>query len=159
MFCTNCGVGNNEGSRFCTKCGSHLVQQSTALYADGERTPQVTPPPATPQYAVPQHTTQTAQPDKVKSKKPKGAIFLGVAIGVVASVLVFVTLHFIIGLWSDDNGGTEEAGDDRDDNGRIEELGYDREDNGRIDEPGYDREDRGRIEGPGFDSAEDAVLA
>ena len=163
MFCTNCGMGNNEESRFCTKCGKQLAQQATASDADDERTPQVTPQPAQPpapqQYTMPQKIAKTAQPDKVENKKPKGAVFFGVAIGVVASVLVYIALYFIIGLWSEDNGGVEGAGYAGEDNGRIEEPGYDREDDGRLEEQGYNREDRGRIEGPGFDSAEDAVLA
>jgi len=156
-------MGNNEESRFCTKCGKQLAQQATASDADDERTPQVTPQPAQPpapqQYTMPQKIAKTAQPDKVENKKPKGAVFLGVAIGVVASVLVYIALYFIIGLWSEDNGGVEGAGYAGEDNGRIEEPGYDREDDGRLEEQGYNREDRGRIEGPGFDSAEDAVLA
>ena len=159
MFCTNCGTGNNEESRFCKKCGNHLVGQATALNDDGEKTPQVLPQPIPQQYATPPYIAQNVQTDKVKRKKPRGAVFLGIAIGVAASVLIFAALYFIIGLWSEDDGSAEGAEHDREGNGRIEELGYNREDNGRILEAEYDREDRGRIEGPGFYSAEDAVLA
>ena len=46
MFCANCGTENNDGSKFCKKCGSPLIQHS---YTEGnietpnlKRTPDIT---------------------------------------------------------------------------------------------------------------------
>lgn len=30
MFCTNCGANNNEGAKFCTKCGQKLTNIAAA---------------------------------------------------------------------------------------------------------------------------------
>lgn len=30
MFCTNCGANNNEGAKFCTKCGLQLSYNAAA---------------------------------------------------------------------------------------------------------------------------------
>ncbi len=126
VFCPNCGKEVKEGVKFCTECGARVEEQGmpvptqvpTQPTTPTPPTPPVAPTPSvtsTPPVPLPVSAPQPAPPTPPKPfYPPTKRSKIGIAIGVVAIVIVLILSAVLVGFqWKngeEEEGGTEVGG-------------------------------------------------
>ncbi len=100
MICGRCGNGNDEGSRFCTACGSPLTAPTDA--------PTISMQPVQPAYPVPPAPSQSS-PVQPVARRRTGTIVAIVIAAIAAVALIITGVTLAVRHVSADDPGTSQT--------------------------------------------------
>ena len=107
MICGRCGNGNDEGSRFCTACGSPLTAPTPAMRPLADA-PTISMQPVQPAYPVPPAPSQSS-PVQPVARRRTGTIVAIVIAAIAAVALIITGVTLAVRHVSADDPGTSQT--------------------------------------------------
>ncbi len=107
MICGRCGNGNDEGSRFCTVCGSPLTAPTSTTYFPADA-PTISMQPVQPAYPA-QSVPSQSSPVQPATRRRTGTIVTIVIAAIAAVALMITGVTLVVRHVSADDPGTAQT--------------------------------------------------